>query len=165
MAKAPIPPPIGERFGWLVVTGNTKHGRETYWTVRCDCGTEKPMRPQWLRREVPIVSCGCAWHGTGTDHQKFKHGDASDVLHGRRATKEYSTWVSIRMRASKLGIDISDRWMTFPPFLEDFGRAPTPRHRLYRRDIEGGFEPDNVWWLTQSEGQSRIAAMLAGASA
>ncbi len=52
------------------------------------------------------------------------------------------------------GIGVCDRWRSFPAFLEDMGPAPSSRHSVERRDVNGHYEPSNCFWLPR-ESQSR----------
>lgn len=49
------------------------------------------------------------------------------------------------------GISICERWNSYPMFLQDMGRRPTPRHTLGRIDNDGNYEPGNVRWEFQRE--------------
>lgn len=51
----------GKRFGRLLVAGRKRFAvkkKQTYWIVRCDCGTEKIVDGRNLRRG-DSQSCGC----------------------------------------------------------------------------------------------------------
>jgi len=56
------PPPVGTRFGALVVVGQTKHAGRTWMLARCDCGGVTRAQASHLRRGE-VVSCGC-WRAT-----------------------------------------------------------------------------------------------------
>ncbi len=50
------------------------------------------------------------------------------------------------------GILVCDRWRkSYPAFLADMGRRPSPAHSLERRDNSRGYEPDNCLWVTIKE--------------
>lgn len=64
--KSPTKPidMTGKRFGKLVAL--SKNGRDSHgitkWLCRCDCGIEKTVRGDLLRKGLR-KSCGCAQHG------------------------------------------------------------------------------------------------------
>ena len=86
--------------------------------------------------------------------------------HGGKGTTEYIAWKNMRKRCSSKsyvyyshyggrGIKVCDRWATsFPNFLEDMGKKPSPNHSLDRIDNDGNYEPSNCRWATKQE-QSR----------
>jgi hypothetical protein len=83
------------------------------------------------------------------------HGEAR----GRRRSKEYATWISMRQRCRDHahyrahGVTVCERWNhSFAAFLLDVGRAPSTTHTLDRwPDAAGNYEPGNVRWATKVE--------------
>lgn len=51
------------------------------------------------------------------------------------------------------GVIVAERWReSYEAFLEDVGRAPSPKHSLDRfPDADGNYEPGNVRWATAKE--------------
>ncbi len=84
------------------------------------------------------------------------------VVHGEsfpKPTKEYRTWKGIQNRcraASKdrekyydRGICVSEKWTSdYMTFLNDMGRAPSPKHQIERQDNDGNYEAENCVWAT-----------------
>ncbi len=54
--------------------------------------------------------------------------------------------------AGALGIQVCFRWQnSFAAFLEDMGRAPSPKHSILRMDKKKNYEPGNCRWGTVNE--------------
>jgi len=50
------------------------------------------------------------------------------------------------------GIKVCERWDTsFAAFLEDMGKAPSPKHSIDRVNNNGNYEPGNCRWATMKE--------------
>jgi hypothetical protein len=49
------------------------------------------------------------------------------------------------------GIKYDPRWETFPNFIADMGRRPSPEHSLHRVNNDGDYEPSNCVWATRKE--------------
>lgn len=83
------------------------------------------------------------------------HGEAV----GGKRSKEYRTWLSMRLRCRqkghylRKGITVCPAWQaSFSQFLADVGRAPSTTHTLDRwPDPAGDYEPSNVRWATKVE--------------
>jgi len=91
-----------------------------------------------------------------------KHGATS----GRKRTKEYRAWKSIKdrcyLKTSKSypryggrGISMCKEWRTsFLEFLNHIGLSPSPKLQVERKNNSGNYEPGNVVWATVRQ-QSR----------
>lgn len=49
------------------------------------------------------------------------------------------------------GIKVCERWESFDNFLADMGPRPSLDHSVERKDVDGGYSPDNCCWATQAE--------------
>lgn len=159
---------LGMRFGRLVVIRRSGTRKAfALWECQCDCGNLCDIRSDSLK--TTTRSCGCIAVETST-----VHGDAS----GGKVSTEYRSWASAINRCSNpennawadyggRGITVCERWRSsFPAFLEDMGRKPTPRHSIDRVDSDKGYEPGNCRWATKKEqaNNRRPARRLAASS-
>src|SRR6056300_631167 len=117
----------GQRFGrWVVVEYARTSNRKVYWSVRCDCGTEKIVKGDSLKCG-DSRSCGCLVVDTNVA-RLTTHGMAT--RDGK--TKAYTAWEDMRQRCLNplclsypryggRGISICARWDSFEYFLSDMG--------------------------------------------
>ena len=78
----------GQRFGKLIALNYSKTIKtQTFWLCKCDCGNEKEINVNSLRRNL-TTSCGC----------NYKTGNSR--THGLTKTTEYRIWADIKSRCS-----------------------------------------------------------------
>jgi hypothetical protein len=143
----------GQKFRRLSVIGYA--GPNSLWNVRCDCGTEKIMNGSSIRR---TKSCGCLVREVFAK-RNYIHGDS---VRGK-VTPEYHAWAGAIKRCEDQsndnwiyyggrGIQVCDLWRnSYPAFLENMGRKPSPKHSLDRIDNDGNYEPGNCRWATKTQ--------------
>lgn len=159
----------GQRFGRLLALTIGERRRDAtgrsriYWNFRCDCGVEKEILAEAVRRGL-VKSCGCMkpeWCGNAVRTHGHREGSTK--------TSEMTTYGSMRQRCydqnheaypyyGGRGIKVCDRWLNgengktgFHCFLSDMGRKPDRRLTLERNNNDGNYEPSNCRWATMKE--------------
>jgi len=147
---------VDKKFGmWTVSQFSHKQraktlgsGRKTpswvyFWICRCDCGTERVVCGNNLRRGGS-KNCGCV-------HPRTQHGMTKHPAH--------NTWWCMMQRCFNSrytgyelyggrGITVCDRWHTFVNFWEDVGSTWQQGLMIDSIDNDGNYEPSNCKWST-----------------
>jgi hypothetical protein len=154
------------RFGMWTVLGEAAgvprpgNGVIRYASCRCDCGTERAVSINSLKRGTSL-HCGCLISSIITDMK---------TVHGGCGTPEYRSWAHLKERCLNpnnkdwkdyggRGISVCERWLgSFAGFIADMGPRPSPKHSIDRIDVNGNYEPGNCRWadpVTQRNNQRR----------
>lgn len=146
----------GLKFSRLTVvrldSGRHDHGSR-FWICKCECGSIISIATTRLTRGLSF-SCGC--------YQRERARDWH-ITHGGSRSVEYNTWCGIIDRCENKnteyyhryggrGITMCKRWRSsFPAFLADMGKRPSPKHSIDRINNDGNYEPGNCRWSTPKE--------------
>lgn len=142
----------GKTFGRLSVIEQAPSTprKECRWICLCKCGNTTTVDSYYLRRLI-VQSCGCLRHERIRDFA---------AIHGYTGTPEYHAWRGIQRRCNDPkarcydthgGRGIKCLWADYEQFVADVSERPSPRHRLFRLDRDGHFEPSNCAWMIPKE--------------
>lgn len=149
----------GKRYGRLTVISRDPN-KQCFWICLCDCGNFHSSLSTRLNNGN-CRSCGCLQRETMESFWEkcTTHGEGSV----KTRTKEYTAWAQIKSRCTNTknkayyryggcGITMCDEWLnSYETFLDDMGRAPSPKHTIDRKNNNLGYSKDNCRWATYSE--------------
>ena len=169
---------VGDRFGRLVVTGDTgrRYAGNVIWSCRCDCGNEVDIRGASIRSGL-TKSCGCLQRETSSENGKnipchvrvknIKKAIISNTTHGgcRRSIsrKLYWVWHKMKRRCQNpsessfkyyggKGVGVCEDWESYPSFRDWANSAGYVEGLcIHRMDNDSGYSPSNCTWMGRSE--------------
>lgn len=156
---------IGQKFSrWTVISqATTAHGFR--WLCRCECGTEKIVRQDQLKRGIS-KSCGC-WKSEVAKKQITE----LSTTHGlSNQSRTYGIWKDMRKRCNNenhksykyyggRGIKVCPEWDSYETFLTDMGEAPDGLS-IDRKNNEGNYEPNNCHWVDRKSQSNNMRSNI-----
>lgn len=152
-------PMLGRTFGrWKVISHAPRRKGVERVNCVCSCGTAKDVDANSVQFGKSS-SCGC-YNRESAKARATTHGEGSKR---NGESSEYKSWLCMVWRCSNpsatqwkwyggRGITVCERWRnSFPAFLADMGRKPTPKHTIERLNSDGNYEPANCVWATKKQ--------------
>lgn len=143
----------GERFGRLVVIREAEsYNRHRYFLCKCDCGNEKSIPMDNLKRGR-AKSCGC-------------YKIELNITHNETKTRLYHIWHTMKQRChykkhinfsdyGGRGISVCKDWQCFEPFRYwALSNGYTDSLTIDRINVDGNYEPENCRWISMKEQQN-----------
>ena len=152
----------GQKFGKLtVISFSHRENNRTYWKCKCDCGSIKIYRADFLKRSI-APSCGCSRkEKTRIICRELGY---SRKTHGLCNTRLYKIYHNMKDRCYRKsckaykdyggrGIFICKEWLeNFKMFYEwAINNGYEDNLTIDRKDNNLGYSPDNCRWITQKE--------------
>lgn len=146
----------GQRFGKLVaIELDIVKNRKSYWKVKCDCGNEKIVRSDTLKK---ITSCGCV--------KKEQDKINLFITNNHEMTRHsvYSIWHAMVSRCHNpndhayndyggRGIKVCEGWQDikkFAKWADEQGFEKGKNLSIERIDVNGNYCPDNCCWIERT---------------
>ena len=143
----------GQRYGKLVVIGlDSARDRRSYWKVRCDCGNEKVVRGDTLKK---ITSCGCVKKEQDvinlgiTNHHEMTYHPVYSIWHAMIQRCEHPNSKCYRDYGGR-GTTVCPEWHDLRIFAEWADRTGFEKGKnlsIERKDVNGNYCPENCCWI------------------
>lgn len=143
----------GERFGRLVVINEAEpYNRHRYFLCKCDCGNEKSIPMDNLRRGK-AKSCGCYALDKSSTHRET-HTRLYHIWKTMKQRCYYEKHINFRDYGGR-GISVCEDWHQFESFRGwSLSNGYNDFLSIDRINVDGNYEPSNCRWATMKQQQN-----------
>ena len=142
----------------LTVIQRVTEGRHPKWLCSCSCGGEALVTYTHLVTTGDSRSCGCLRQISAASQGRRNRVHGESVHAGN--TAEYRAWRGMLNRCHNpkaqdwaryggRGVEVCASWrQSYPQFLKDMGRRPSPAYSVERQENDLGYSASNCAWET-----------------
>lgn len=143
---------IGKVFGDYTVGDVRKHKGTTCFVGVCSCG-EFVAKPCGALLSAGGYSC-CHWYNKVLNKPSGKLREHLRSLHRNMMQRCHNPSNKGYVDYGARGIEVCERWHSFPLFAKDMGEYYQKGLSIDRKDSNGDYTPENCCWSTMAD-QSR----------
>lgn len=153
----------GEKFGRLTVieyAGSNKKRKTSMWLCRCECGNEKVIAYQDLKRETK--SCGCLLKENKENFKrKYRNGVTTEnkrimSIYRGMIYRCYKSRGKSAQNYKNRGIKVCEEWLKDYFKFEEWAlnNGYSEELTIDRIDVNGNYAPENCRWVDNTTQQN-----------